>query len=376
MKKILTIAIVIAIALTSTLAVFATTSDNTTPSANSETTTDVTVPTTEIINDNTVVEVTNDISENNEITTHVCKINRANEDYHRYSCEECDNFSYVFHNEETMSLLVKNAFFHTWECTDCGYSYTEEHNFATAYNSVEHTEVCVDCGYETVPEAHVMVNYFYGDYHDIQCDFCGYMAEHHVGAKYETVDSINCEATCRCGIVETLEHDWDGFICDNCDYTMSGDTYAVVSRVTKNEDGYRVRFTDISGTHRIDMWDISELKEGDFVKISHYGNDIFDITVLVDGDIITDEENFYDYILSDEVNEMTRELTFEDLVIEEFEYSEDHLRVNFESTRSTWFFNDNFIVYDLMEGEISELQEGYAYLTLYVDDTAYFICFW
>ena len=276
-----------------------------------------------------------------------------------------------------MTVLIKNEFFHTWDCETCGYAYAEEHNFSTAYNNVEHKEVCVDCGYETVPEAHIMVNDFYGDYHDIQCDFCGYMAEHHVGAKYETVDSINCETTCRCGIIETLMHDWDGFICDNCDYTMSGDTYAVVSRVTKNEDGYRVRFTDISGTHRIDMWDISDLKEGDFVKISHHGNDIFDITVLVDGDIVNDGENFANYILSDEINEISEDLTFEDLIIEEFEYREDCLDITFESGRSTIFCNfSEFVFYDLMDGGIGEIEECYAYLTLYVGDTAYFICFW
>ncbi|MBE5812356.1 MAG: hypothetical protein E7314_01715 [Clostridiales bacterium] len=312
----------------------------------------------------------------NHHTTHSCTISKANENYHRFACDECENYSRVLHDETTMDTHIKNEWFHVWECKDCGYEYAEKHNFATSYNNEFHQEVCIDCGYEATAEVHDMVNDFYADYHDIHCDECGYMAEHHVGVKYETVDANNCQAVCRCGVVDIIEHDWDGFMCDNCGYAMSGDTYAIVDRIKINSDGeYRVRFIENGGTHTVDMWDVSTFKEGDFVKISHHGNDIFSVTVLVDGKIVGTEENFSDYILSDEIDE--KSLVLEDLIIEEFAYNEDCLDITFESGRSTSFANFNeVVVYNLVNNEIGIIEENYAYLTLLAGDTIYFIAFW
>jgi hypothetical protein len=95
--------------------------------------------------DDIVADVTNDVVENSDVvadtTPHTCAIDRATENYHRFSCEECDNYSRVYHNEDTMSVLSKNDFFHTRECADCGYAYTEKHTFKTANNAEYHYDV-------------------------------------------------------------------------------------------------------------------------------------------------------------------------------------------------------------------------------------------
>jgi len=366
MKKALTITLVIVIVLSTTLVTFATTSF----SADA-------IPAVD-----TASETTTNVVEDNKTVTdviHVCEIECANESYHRYSCEECDNYSRVYHSNETMNTLVRNEWFHVRECADCGYNYSEAHIFATAYTTVGHYDVCIDCGYTTDLVEHIMVDDIWSSYHDIWCEYCGYTAEHHVGTNYTCIDASNCQATCSCGIVAEIPHDWDGFVCDGCRYAMSGDTYAVVGRISKNEDGdYRVRFIGNDGTHRINMQDINGFKEGDFVKISHYGNDIFSVTVMVDANIINDEENFHNYI-SDEIAESSENLVFDDVLIKELQYDPENPNritgISFESDTRFMGFND-YIVFDLIEGEIGELEEDFAYVTFTANETTYFICFW
>jgi len=339
------------------------------------------------VTNDVVTDVTNDVVANDSIITdvtsdvvvptpHTCTIDYATENYHRFSCEECDNYSRIYHNEETMNVLVKNDFFHIWECKDCGYEYAEKHNFSTTYTTTSHQEVCEDCGYAQPAEAHEMINDFWSNYHDIMCDYCGFTEAHHVGIKYEAIDENSCQATCSCGVVEIIEHDWNGFVCDNCNHVMSGSTYAIVGRISKNEDDYRVRFITNNGTHRVNMWDVTGFEEGDFVKITHHGNDIFTVSVMIEEDVICDEENFKNYTSSSIITSYypMDNLTFEDLIIENVEFFDNLFEVEFDRLHATFYYD--YQVFDLRNSEMGILLEGDAVLYFTDNSTVYFIIIW
>lgn len=213
--------------------------------------------------------------------THTCHISRANENYHHFDCDECENYARVNHDKTTLVHSVKNEFFHTWYCSDCGFEYAEKHDFETESDGASHWEVCVICGYTSPKEAHTMVNAFYGNNHDVECEYCGHVAEHHVRAKYTTIDSTSCTATCGCGVVEVVEHDFDGFVCDNCNYAVTGTTCGMVERITEYDDYYRIRLNVEDVTFRVKVTDLT-VAEGDSVVIEHDGNEIYSIRVVAD----------------------------------------------------------------------------------------------
>lgn len=303
---------------------------------------------------------------------HVCTISKAFATHHVVDCE-CGEYSYFMHSDLVEEPV--NDFFHKSTCA-CGYTYSENHSFATTYNATSHKEVCVDCGYAKPEEEHLWENDFWSHYHDVQCSKCGYLGEHHVGVSFENIDDTSCQASCRqCGIVEVVAHEFYDFECDNCHYEVRGYSYGIVEDIRKVEDGYRVRFLVNGNSHRITLENVPDFNEGDFVEIDHYGNVIFDITVMVDVGVVQNPESFSDYIYSNTILE-DGELTFDDIVIDEIDFENDFIYIDFESGKRCMGLTYDYVVYDLMNGEMSELLEGYAYLSFSIKGRMYFICIW
>jgi hypothetical protein len=303
---------------------------------------------------------------------HVCPITKANEHRHIVDCDECGNYEYVRHEE--LEASVTNAFFHSYECV-CGYGCSETHNFATTYNATSHQEVCVDCGYAKTAEPHVWENDFWSQYHDIQCSECGFIAEHHVGVSFETIDNTSCQASCRqCGIVESVAHNFYDFECDNCHYEVRGYSYGIVEDIREMDDGYRVRFLVNGNSHRITVENAPDFNEGDFVEIDHYGNTIFGISVMISGDVVDAPEAFPFYIQSDMIKEKA-ETFFDAILVDSLEFREDKTIIQYE-TGKIIHIDNNYIVYNLVNGEMFELSENYAYLSFVKNGTRYFIAIW
>ena len=325
------------------------------------------------------------ITEVPETETHVCEISRANERYHRFNCDECENYSRVDHDENTMTAIAKNEWFHTRECKDCGYEYAEQHNTRVAHNPDGHYDVCIECGYTAEVEDHVMENYFHSYYHDIECESCRYHSERHVGVKYTPFDANGCEATCKeCGVTEYVPHEWDGFECEHCGYEAGLFTIAVIAGTDyyRNEDAYRLCELELLvndvyvyvnvDANKFQSWNCDE---GDLVLIFHQGNDIYDISQLVDGDVVDDPENFTQYAYEDLIPNVD-ELAFEDIVIDDIYYYDDEVFITFESGRVA-DVTTSYVVYDLRDATMYDIYEGNAVLTYCPFGTmTYFVVIW
>ena len=322
-------------------------------------------------------EVVTDEVVTDEIVTepaHICEIDRATESYHRYSCEECDNHSRVYHSEETMTVLVKNEYFHTFECDDCGYEYAARHTLKTAYNATSHYKVCADCGYKSAEESHNIVNNFAGNYHYVECDDCLYTAERHIRVTYTTFDAISCQATCsECGITEVIAHEWNGFECENCGYKLGLFSFAVVADIEYNYDEGEDRYYTIEFVVNDDyVWvDVDYVdfhswafNEGDFVQIFHSGNNIYDIAILVDGDVVDEPANFVQYVQETLILAgMPEDMSFEDIIIDEIYSEGDNTIINFVSERIELEITTPYVVYDLRDSSAYDIYEGDAILT-------------
>jgi hypothetical protein len=234
---------------------------------------------------------------------------------------------------------------------NCGYSYTAEHDFDTAFNSNVHYDVCVDCGYRSADTTHEMVNYFDGNYHYLECEYCCYTAEQHIGVKYEAVDSDNCAATCSdCGSTETVEHDWDGFICENCNFRLVGLIKAIVGSIREREDGYRVRFENGENYHYITLTEVN-FEEGDFVVIETYGNIIWNITVMLEYDVCDNPENLPIYAAESVLNTMEY-INYDTNTVVDIDYKDDGTAIIELADTSILFVPESVIVYDFVNGEI------------------------
>lgn len=313
------------------------------------------------------------------VAPHKCAISRATENYHRFDCEECENYTRVNHDEDTMDVRNKNEYFHVWECNDCGYEYAEQHNFDTAFNATSHSEVCVDCGYVAYTEPHNMENAFFSHYHTLECAECVYVSEQHIGVKYTAVDATGCRATCSCGVVEVVSHDWDGFACENCNYVMSGPTYGIVLSISQtDEEEFRVRFMVNGERHTVELYSLPDFDEGDFVRVSHVGNDIWDVTILIDGNIAYAEENYSIYLSEEVANNSLMQIhtSFESLVIETLEYDGEVYHITFEDEGTMDLLASSCIIYDVMDVGMGELTEDYAYIFFATEAAVYCICFW
>jgi hypothetical protein len=326
------------------------------------------------VQNESVVENATDITSDTE---HVCTISRANERYHRFDCDECENYARVNHTEETMTVRNNGEFFHIWDCEDCGYEYAEKHNYRYAYNADAHYEVCVDCGHKSTATAHTMANYFHGWYHEIECDECPATAERHIGVTYTTIDATSCQATCdECGVSEIIPHEWDGFECVNCGFKVGMFTTALVVSLEKDEDGYYLELLTQEYVYIEVSYIERDFNEGDFVQIFHDGNNIYDIAVIVDGQISYESENFGQYVDSDILANLPEDTKLQDLVIREVEYEDDMTIITFESDRML-VVTTPYVVYDMRDSTLYDLYEGNAILeyTL-MDGTTVFLVFW
>ena len=306
-----------------------------------------------------------------EADVHVCKISRATESYHRYSCDECENYSRVNHDETTMTLRENGAWFHVWACEDCGYEYAEKHNTRVSHNPTSHYDVCIDCGYKAEAENHTMVNSFWSYYHGIECADCRYEAERHIGVTYTPYDTSSCMATCKeCNVTEVIPHDWDGFECVNCGYKAGLFNVGVIvtAEYVKTEDSEFLCelellvndvyiYVDVNA-YEFQNWNCNE---GDLVLIFHQGNEVYDISQLVDVDVVDDPKNFLLYAYEDLIPNVD-ELTFGGIVIDEIEYYDDEVFITFESGRAV-SIDTPYVVYDLRDSTSYYLSVGDAVLT-------------
>jgi len=304
-------------------------------------------------------------------SVHTCNIARANERYHSYDCDICENDKRVYHDEENMKVTLKNDYFHSWDC-GCGYSYTEEHDFNIAYTTTSHQEICEDCGYKSPIKLHEFENDFYRNYHDIICDWCGFVQEHHVSVKYATIDAHSCQATCSCGAVDMLEHNFNGFTCQNCNYEITGITFGIVENISEREDYDRVKLVSGNETFRINF-DFFDYEEGDFIIIKHHGDTIFEITCLVEGEIVEHPEHTPLYIASDVISQMGY-VGYTSNTVKEVCYDDDNLVVTFEDGRTLEF--SNFEVYDFENGEVVDADficKGERLVWYTYDDVTYIL---
>lgn len=319
-----------------------------------------------------------------ETEKHVCAIEYAKESYHRYSCDECENYSLVYHNEYTMSLTAKNEWFHTWGCEDCGYEYAEKHTFRTAYTSEGHYDTCTECGYATDIEKHFLINDFHGFYHDINCNSCHYKAKRHIGVTYTLFDANYCEATCKkCGTTEYVPHEWDGLECDNCGYKLGYFTFGVIAEVNYCHERYCTVKLLANNEYfyiNVDSYDFKtwNCDEGDFVQIFHIGNDIYDIALLIDGNVTDDIENFSQYVYEDFIfTGMPEDLTFNDILINAIDFSDVGTSLTFDSERAAIDITTPYVVYDMRNCRVGELCVGDAILTYCpFGTTTYVVILW
>jgi hypothetical protein len=116
-----------------------------------------------------------------------------NSNQHKVSCDKCDYYYYDAHDyvvngdiktcsecghqeeicyHENLTYENYTSAYHNVICSDCGYSYTEEHDIYV----LDHTQFCTKCDYENVLSAGH--NYVYlpipgGKSHKKQCSICG-----------------------------------------------------------------------------------------------------------------------------------------------------------------------------------------------------------
>jgi hypothetical protein len=296
----------------------------------------------------------NVIAENSEIVAsdeHVCNIAKANATRHIVDCDVCGAYERVNHDE--LEATPKNGFFHSYECV-CGYATTAAHEFDTSFDQNGHKKVCVDCGYHAPAESHVLVSYFDSNYHYIECEDCNYVAEQHVGVNWEHVDEYTCEATCSdCGTSELVEHDWNGFICSNCSYELNGLTGAIVGDIREREDGtYRVRFERNENRHYVTLDEVT-FEEGDYVVVDHYGNVIFNVTVMVEHEVCDYPEHLPVYVAESVLCTMEYE-GYDSNTVTGIAYNDDIVMIVL-ADNSILCVNDNVVVYDFVSGDVVDI---------------------
>ena len=315
-----------------------------------------------------------------ELVAHKCPIVRATEGYHRFECDECENYTRVNHDETSMSINAKNEFFHSYECADCGYAYTARHDFRTGHDeNLGHYEKCVDCGYKTATVAHVMTDDFFSHCHDIECEECNYNVARHIGVNYTPVDQYTCLATCsECDASAYVDHEWSSFVCDNCGYKLDGYTVGMITDIKYFADEYDIYLLTATGREEVvtmSDWRMWDVEEGDVIRIDHYGNTIWGIDVLVDCDVLDDVDNFENYV-SPYISEKDAGLVFDDLLAYRIEYYDEGIDISFNEALRIMSINTDYVVFDIMEGDICDLEEDCAYLTYFTEEMAYFICIW
>ena len=118
---------------------------------------------------------------------------------HYEICPECEYFvGYSNHNFRKRMYSLEE---HEVYCTDCGYSYSEAHNFNDGYDYFDTTYHLAYC--ECGKEARLEHNYTVNGLMDV-CENCGVERNHVHSYKYKSnKDGETHEQTCDCGISQT-----------------------------------------------------------------------------------------------------------------------------------------------------------------------------